>query len=134
DRRGADQRPRDQIARFGGRGAHADLLLVQEHRQRVAIGFRVGDDRGNAQLTAGALDAQRDLTAVRDQDLPKHHAITSPPSTLRTWPVTYAAASDTRKAAASATSAGAPSRPSGIVSRSLPMAASGTAAHMSVAM
>ncbi len=40
--------------------------------------------------------------------------MTMPPQTFSTWPVMYLAASEARKATASATSAGVPSSPSGI--------------------
>ena len=37
-------------------------------RQRLAVGLAVGDDGLDAELAAGAQDAQRDLAAVGDQD------------------------------------------------------------------
>ena len=40
--------------------------------QRFAIGFRVDRDSGYAQLLARAIDAERDLATVGDQNFSKH--------------------------------------------------------------
>ena len=59
---------------------------------------------------------------------------TIPPSTTRTWPVTYAARSEASHSTAPATSSGRPSRPRAICSNKAARAASGKASVMSVAM
>ena len=48
---------------------------------------RVHGDGGDALLAAGALDAQRDLAAVGDQDLAEHYSTTTSASPYSTgWP------------------------------------------------
>jgi len=42
----------------------------------VGVGGRVHGHRRNAQLLAGAQDAQRDLAAIGDQDFLEHGALT----------------------------------------------------------
>jgi uncharacterized protein (DUF934 family) len=39
------------------------------HVHRVALGFGKNRDGRNAELLASSIDAQRDLTAIGDQDL-----------------------------------------------------------------
>src|SRR6185437_4893224 len=72
-------------------------------------------DRDQQHAAAPPLEAQV-LVAVRVEAA--HPAIVSPPLTLSTCPVTNPARSDAKKAIASATSSGAPSRPIGIARRS----------------
>ena len=66
---GADDRRHVQVAVEAPRRADADVLVGEAHVQRVLVGLRVDRDRLDAELAARADDAQRDLAAVRDQDL-----------------------------------------------------------------
>ncbi len=67
---GGRQDGRDvEVAVLGRRRADADALVGQAHMHRLGIGGGVHGDGRDAQLAAGALDAQRDLAAVGDQDL-----------------------------------------------------------------
>ena len=63
----------DQIAaqiRFGGRrGSEAVRFVGLENVGSGTIGVGVDGDGGNAQLTAGAQDAQGDFATVGDEDL-----------------------------------------------------------------
>jgi hypothetical protein len=61
-----------EIALRGGRGPDADRLVGQLHVLGVSIGLGIDDDRLDAHLAAGALDSQRDLAAIGDQDLLEH--------------------------------------------------------------
>ena len=59
-----------------GRGCRADAdgLVGELDGQRVRVGLGVDDDGLHAELMRSADDANRDLAAVRDKDLVKHHA------------------------------------------------------------
>src|SRR6185312_15619474 len=90
-----------------------------------------------ADVRPGLVDGQpawRDRAHACDDDSPAIAHIPRPPSTASTSPVTNAAASDTRKRTARATSSGSPSRPSGVAPRIASRAASGRASVSSVAM
>ena len=72
--RAARDRRRDDVGdrqvRFrGGRGADADGLVGQLDVQAVLVGGGVDRDGGEAELLAGADDADGDLAAVGDEDL-----------------------------------------------------------------
>ena len=55
---------------FGrARRADADRLVGQTHVHRVGVGGRMDRDRLDAHFVRGAVDAQRDLAAIGDQDL-----------------------------------------------------------------
>ena len=69
---GGDDRRHVEVALRGRRRADADRLVGELHVLRVAVGLRIDDDRLDAELAAGALDAQGDLAAVGDQDLLEH--------------------------------------------------------------
>jgi hypothetical protein len=59
--------------RFGGRGGtDAVGLISSEDVERSAIHVRVNRSRSDAQFPAGAGQAYCYLSAVRNQDLPKH--------------------------------------------------------------
>ena len=49
-----------------------ERLIGQAHVQRVAVCLRVDGHGRDAELATGANDPNRDLAAVRDQDLSKH--------------------------------------------------------------
>src|SRR5690606_1814065 len=70
--RGLDQRVRAEVALGGGRRADAVRLVSGEHVGREAVGIRVDRHGTDAQLVAGTDDTERDLAAVRDQDLADH--------------------------------------------------------------
>ena len=71
------------------RGADADVVVGEADVQRLAVGLGVDGDRLDAELAAGANDAQRDLAAICDQDFLEHaadqaaEAIRSPTSSCR---------------------------------------------------
>ena len=69
---GRDDRRHVEVALRRRRRADADRLVGQLHVLGVAVGLGVDDDRLDAHLAAGALDAQRDLAAIGDQDLLEH--------------------------------------------------------------
>ena len=67
--RGRGQDRRDvQIAVLGRRRANADAFIRQPHMHRLGVGGGVHRDRRDPQFTARTLDAQRDFTAIGDQD------------------------------------------------------------------
>ena len=66
---GADDRGDVKVAPGGGRGPDADRLVGEAHVQRARVGLGVHGDGRDAELAARADDAQRDLAAVRDEDL-----------------------------------------------------------------
>jgi hypothetical protein len=60
---------RDVEIRFARRcGSDADVVVSKANVQGFAIRLGVNRDGLDAELAAGANDAQRDLAAVRDQD------------------------------------------------------------------
>ena len=70
-RRGQD--PRNiQIARARRRRADADPFVRQAHRQGIPVRVRVGDDAPQTQLAARGQHPDRDLAAVRDENLAEH--------------------------------------------------------------
>ncbi len=58
------------VARWRRPDAHA--LVSQAHMHCLAVGRRMDGDRGDAQLLAGAQDAQRDLAAISYEYLVEH--------------------------------------------------------------
>jgi hypothetical protein len=58
-----------EIALRGRRRPDAYRLVGERDVLGVAVGFGSDDDRLDAELAARALDAQRDLAAIGDQDL-----------------------------------------------------------------
>ena len=52
--------------------AHPSQAVGQLHVLGVAVGLGIDDDGLDAHLAAGALDPQRDLAAIGDQDLLEH--------------------------------------------------------------
>jgi hypothetical protein len=67
--RGGDDRGHVEVAgrRRGRPDAHR--LVGEAHVLRFAVRFGVHDHRSDAELAARALDSQRDLAAIRNQDL-----------------------------------------------------------------
>ena len=57
------------------RRADADRLVGEADVHRVGVGGRMDGDRLDAHLVAGAVDAQRDLAAVGDQQLLDRHRL-----------------------------------------------------------
>ena len=69
---GADDGRDVEVAVARGRRADAHRLVGEHHVLRVRVGLRMDGDRLDAHFAAGALDAQRDLAAVGDEDLLEH--------------------------------------------------------------
>ena len=74
DGRGREDRRDVEVAVARRRRADADRLVGQPHMHGVAVGRRMDRHRLDAHLAAGAMDAERDLAAVGDQDLVEHRA------------------------------------------------------------
>ena len=72
DLAGGEQRRDVEIAVARGRRPDADAFIGQPHMHGVLVRGRMHGDRRDAELLARAQDAQRDFTAVRDQDLVEH--------------------------------------------------------------
>ena len=66
-----------EIAVAGRRRADADRVVGEPDVHRVGIGGRMHRDRLDAHFVRGAVDAQRDLAAVGDQDLLDGHRVLS---------------------------------------------------------
>ena len=62
----------------GGGGADAHGLVGEAHVERARVGLGVDGDGLDAELAAGAQDAQRDLAAVGDEDLLEHRRRPAP--------------------------------------------------------
>ena len=75
---GAQHRRHVEIAVGAPRRTDADVLVGEPDVQRVLVGLGVHRDGLDAELAAGADDAQRDLPAVGDQDFLEHRSIRSP--------------------------------------------------------
>src|SRR5690606_4305541 len=89
-----DDRGDVQIGLGRRRRADADALVGQAHPHGAAVGLGVNGDGGDSHLLACAVDAQRDLAPVGDQDLGEHGAQAS--STTRASPNSTGWASPTR--------------------------------------
>ena len=61
-----------QITFRARRRADADGFIRKLNVQRIDVRFRINRQRANAELFAGANDAQRDLTAIGNQNFLKH--------------------------------------------------------------
>ena len=72
DLAGGEQRGNVEVAVARGGRADAHAFVGEPHVHGILVGGRMHGDRRNAQLLAGAQDAQRDLAAVCDQDLVEH--------------------------------------------------------------
>ena len=68
---GADDGGNIEVAARALGRADADGLIGETHGQAVAVGFGIDRDGRDAEILAGADDAQRDLTPVGDQDFLK---------------------------------------------------------------
>ena len=69
---GADDRGNVEIAARAFGRADADGFVGEAHVQAVAVGFRIDGDGLDAQILAGADDANGDLAAIGDQDFLEH--------------------------------------------------------------
>ena len=75
-----------QIAVLGRRRTDADRLVGQAHMHGVGVGGRMNRDRPDAHFMAGAVDAERDLAAIGDQQLFNAHDRRAPYSiTISGW-------------------------------------------------
>ena len=72
---GADHRRDVEVAFRQPWWPNADSLVGKAHVQRVAVGLAIDGDGLDAQLFAGANHPQRNLTAVRYQDLFEHEFV-----------------------------------------------------------
>ena len=72
DLAGGEQRGNVEIAVARRRRADADAFVGEPHMHGVGIGGRMHRDGRDAELLAGAQDAQRDLAAIGDEDLLEH--------------------------------------------------------------
>ena len=72
DLRGGQDRGDVQIAVARGRWADAHALVGEPHIHRARVGGRVHRDRLDPHFAAGAVNAQRDLAAIGDQNLLEH--------------------------------------------------------------
>ena len=61
-----------EIAIARGRRSDADAFVRKPHVHGVGIGGRVYGDRRDAELAAGALNAQRNLSSVGNQNFVEH--------------------------------------------------------------
>lgn len=103
------------MARESVTAALADTGIGYDQIERVTAGYCYGDS------TAGHnRDHERDHRPIAGQP-----AIVSPPLTLRTWPVTYAARSEAKNTMASATSSGRAIRLNGMARVSASLIRSG---------
>src|SRR5208282_5932036 len=69
---GADHRGNVEITQRQLRRANANRLIGKAHMQRIAVRFTVDCDGADAELLACANDAQRNLAAIRYQNLLEH--------------------------------------------------------------
>ena len=74
DLAGREQRRDVEIAVLRRRRADADALVGEAHMHGVGVGGGMHRDGGDAELLAGAQDAQRDLAAIGYQDLVEHRS------------------------------------------------------------
>jgi hypothetical protein len=74
---GADQRRHVQVAEVRRGRADTDGFVGEAHVLGFLVGFRVDDHRLDAELAARALNAQRDFTAVGNEDFFKHSEYSS---------------------------------------------------------
>ena len=72
DLAGREQRGHVEIAVLRRRRPDADALVGEPHMHGVGVGGRMHRDGGDAELLAGAQDAQRDLAAIGYEDLVEH--------------------------------------------------------------
>ena len=86
DLAGRDDRRDVEIGLARRRRTDADDFVGEPHMHGVRIGRRMHRDGRDAHLLAGAIDAERDLAAVRDQDLLEHRAIRSASAARRIRP------------------------------------------------
>ena len=76
-----------EVAPLGVRRTDADRFVGNEHRTRVGIRFAVRHHRLNAELPAGAQDAQRNLAAVCNQHALDHFVASPIDSRMKiSWP------------------------------------------------
>ncbi|MNY35824.1 hypothetical protein D3C86_1702610 [compost metagenome] len=74
---GADDRRNIQVGQGAGRRADAHRFVGQAQVHQVAVGGGVHRDGLDAQLFAGAQDAQGDLAAVGDQNFFQHRRLSA---------------------------------------------------------
>ena len=72
---GGDDRRDVEVALRRAARADAHRLVGEAHVERARVGLGVHGDGADAELAARADDAQRDLAAVRDEDLLEQRAL-----------------------------------------------------------
>src|SRR5262249_36253232 len=81
---GSGDDARDVQVALGRRGwADADGIVGELEVRRIAIGLAVDDHAFDAEVLAGADDAQSDFASVRDQDALEHASILTSPERER---------------------------------------------------
>ena len=78
----ADDGGNVQITQRQLRRADADRFVGKAHVQRIPVGLAVDRDRADAEFLARADHAQRNLAAIRYQNLLEHDSESSQPSAL----------------------------------------------------
>ena len=79
----ADQRGHVQVAQIRRRRADTDGLVGELHVLGFLVGFRIDDDRLDAQFAARALDTKRDLATIGNEDFFKHSGFSTHQWALR---------------------------------------------------
>ena len=91
DLAGRDDGRNIEIGLRRGRRPDAHALVGQAHMHGVGVGGGMHRNGGDPHFFAGAVDAQRDLATVRNEDFFEHHEMTS-----NVWPNSTGSASCTR--------------------------------------
>src|SRR5262249_13409174 len=64
-----------EIAVLGGGWADADTFVGKPHMHRIRVSRRMNGNGRDAEFLAGAQNAERDLSPVRDEDFVEHRAL-----------------------------------------------------------
>ena len=67
-----------QIAVGAPRRTDADVFVGEADVQRILVGLRIDGDGLDAELAAGADDAQGDFAAISDEDFLEHESTSTP--------------------------------------------------------
>jgi len=90
----ADQRRHVQVAQVGRRRADTDGLVGELHILGFLVGLGIDDDSFDAELAARALNPERDLAAIGNENFFKHSGFST-----HQWAPPEAAASEDRSRA-----------------------------------
>src|SRR5512136_3012573 len=72
DFRSADNLRNVEITFAASRGSDTNSFVGKANMERIAVGFRINGNRGDAQFFAGANDPQGDLPAIGYKDFLEH--------------------------------------------------------------